>query len=98
MKEWLLNLIVEFILKAISDDKIQDLASQIKSVMIPFLREQKDALISRLMQKAAATNTPIDDAVYHALDVFLDSFIPKESDAECFAKNAVAKTGNENYA
>lgn len=81
MKEWIMNWIVEMMLKALSQDKIEDLAHTIQAFLIPFLHEQKTALIEKLKAKAAATETELDDAAYHALDVFLSSFIPK--DAQC---------------
>lgn len=86
MKEWILNFLIEMILKAISDDKIEALAEKTKDFLIPFMQVQKDALISGLMAKAAATDTEIDDAVYHALSVFLDSFIPSEEAIQAFCQ------------
>lgn len=81
MKEWILNWIAEMILKSISDDRIEDLAHKVQAFLIPFMHEQKEALIARLKAKAAATDTELDDAVVRAVDVFLSSFIPK--DAQC---------------
>lgn len=90
MQNWIMNLIVEMLLKAVTDDKIDSLAEKVKSFLIPFLQEQKEVLIDKLMQKAASTSTEIDDAVYHALGVFLDSFIPAKEDFQkiCSAKSA----------
>jgi len=81
MKDWLINLVVGMILNAITDDKIESLAHTVQGFLIPFLREQKAELVRRLKEKAQATDTEIDDAIYHAIDVFLESFIPK--DAQC---------------
>ncbi len=77
MKDWIINWIVEVILKALSEDKIEHVAQSMQAFIIPFLHEQKDALIFKLKAKASATQTELDDAACHALDVFLGSFIPK---------------------
>lgn len=82
MKDWLINLVVEMILKAISDEKIEYVAAQIQAFLIPFLHEQKDVLIARLRARAEETGTTLDDAAVRALDVFLSKFIPTE---QCFA-------------
>lgn len=86
MKDWILNFIVEMILKAITDDKIEDLAEKVKSFLIPFMQDQKNELLAALMAKAAQTDTEIDDAVYHALGVFLDAFIPSEEAVQNLCK------------
>lgn len=83
MKDWILNFLVEIILKAISDDKIEKLAHTVQSILIPYLHDQKLQLITMLKAKAAKTETDVDDAVYHALDVFLSSFIPNKNDTQC---------------
>lgn len=89
MKDWILNLLVDLILKAITDDKIEDLAHKVQAFLLPYLKEQKDAVILKLQAKAAATNTKLDDAAVHALDVFLSSFIPKPE--QCFIPKAGSK-------
>lgn len=84
MKDWILNFLAGLILSSIKDEKIEQLAHQIQEVFIPLLREQKATLIERLKLKAAETGTELDDAMVHALDVFLESFIPR--DAQCLAE------------
>lgn len=88
MKDWLINLVVEMILKAISDEKIEDVAHKIQAFLIPYLHEQKNQIIAKLQIKAQATDTNLDDAAVHALNVFLSSFIPK--DAQCLVPKKVA--------
>lgn len=84
MKDWILNFLAGLILSAIEDEKIQSLAHKVQEIFIPLMREQKQALIERLKLKAAETGTELDDAMVHALDVFLESFIPR--DAQCLAE------------
>lgn len=83
-----MNCLVEIILKSLSDERIESLAETVQSFLIPFLKEQKAELIAKLKEKAAATDTEIDDAFYRAVDVFLESFIPKPADAQCLANAA----------
>lgn len=81
MKDLIINFCVEMILKWIADDKIEEMAQKVQDYLIPLLKDQKAALIQKLKLKAAATGTDVDDAVVHAIDVFLESFIPR--DAQC---------------
>jgi hypothetical protein len=76
MKDWLLGLIVKWILSEVANGGAEKLADKLKSVALPWLDKQRDELFVRLKREAAATSTPIDDAVIKALEVFLDALIP----------------------
>lgn len=76
MKEWLLGLIVKWILSEVANGGADKLAEKLKALALPWLNKQKDEILDRLKKEAAATSTPIDDAVIKALDVFLDALIP----------------------
>lgn len=76
MKDWLLGLIVKWILSEVANGGAEKLAEKLKSVALPWLDKQRDDLFLRLKKEAALTATPIDDAVVKALEVFLAQLIP----------------------
>lgn len=82
MKELIIQMIVEFLLKQLTKANVEKLAHQIQCYMVPVIRKHKDEIIDRLKAKAKETKTPIDDAAYVALDVFFEAFLPDTS--QCF--------------
>jgi hypothetical protein len=82
MKDWLIGIVVEFLLKQLTQKNVEKLANQIQCFLVPVVRAQKDEIIAKLKAKAKETATPIDDAAYLALDVFFEAFLPDTS--QCF--------------
>lgn len=76
MKDWILGVIVKWLLGMITSGTIEAVADKIKALVIPFIRSYKQDLFTRLKAEAAATSTPLDDAWIAWLDALLDAFLP----------------------
>jgi hypothetical protein len=76
LMEWLLNLIVKWILDQVKNGTIEAIADKAKSIVLPWLRSRKDELIAKLKEEAQKTGTPIDDALVDWIDIFIEAWIP----------------------
>jgi hypothetical protein len=93
MKEWLLGLVVRFIVEQIRNGGIEALAEKLQAIVIPTVRKYKDEIFERLKAEAAADGDPngLNDSVVEALDLFFDALIPNCS--QCLA--SVSKSENQ---
>lgn len=76
MKDFLIGIIVKWILNEVTSGGAEKLAEKLKAVALPWIDAQRDELIARLKREAQATSTPVDDAVIRALEAFLAEIIP----------------------
>lgn len=76
MKDWLLSLVVNFLLDQIKNGGVEKLAEKVENLVVPAIRDWKHEIFDRLKAQAAATGTPLDDAVVEAFDVFFEALIP----------------------
>lgn len=76
MKDWILGLIVKWLLGMISSGAIEDIAQKIKGLVVPFIRSYKAEIFARLKKEAAKTSTQLDDAWIEWLDALLDALLP----------------------
>jgi hypothetical protein len=74
--DWLVNMIVKWILEQVKNGTIEAIADKAKAVVLPWLRDRKDELIARLKEEARKTGTPIDDAFVDWIDIFIEAWIP----------------------
>lgn len=76
MKDWILGMIVKWLLAMISNGTIETIVAGIKGYVVPLVRKHKDELFARLKKEAAETETKVDDAWYAWLDALIDAFLP----------------------
>jgi hypothetical protein len=81
MKDMIIEWIVDIVLRNLEPHVIRELARKLQCVMAPIVREHKDEIFARLHAKALETDTVIDDAVYQALDAFIDQLLPETCEA-----------------
>jgi hypothetical protein len=79
MGDWVKRYVIDYLLLQLSQDKLEEWAGVIKGKALPYLYRKKEELLNDLKAEAAATDTPIDDALVEALDKFLDAFFPDNS-------------------
>lgn len=84
IKDWILSALVRLILDQIKNGGIEKLADQVEKLVVPAIRNWKKDIFARLKTEAAATGTPLDDAIVEALDLFFEELIP-----DCSACKAV---------
>lgn len=75
-KEWVIGLIIDWILDQVANGGADALADKLKHMVLPWIHKEKDELFVRLKQEALKTGTPLDDAVVKALEVFTEALIP----------------------
>lgn len=76
MKDWLLGIIVKWILDQVANGGAENLVERLRKIVVPWVRHYKEELVTRLKKEAAETATPLDDAVIKALDSVLEAIIP----------------------
>ena len=76
MKQWIFEMILNYLVKELTEDKLKEWAKGIKVWAIPYIKAYKSDFITRLRVEAAKTETQIDDAVVTSLDEFLECFMP----------------------
>lgn len=81
-KDWVISLIVNFILEQIRNGGVKQMAERLENVIQPVVRNWKAEVIERLKTEAAQTkDTKLDDVIVQAVDVFLESLITSSSKA-----------------
>jgi len=76
MSDWMKKMVIEYLLKQLSEGKLEEWAEMIKAKVLPFLYEKKEQLLDELLEEAKKTKSPIDDMLVKKLDAFLDAFFP----------------------
>lgn len=80
MKEWLIRLIVSYLIQHLTPENIKEWADQLKQKVYPWIlnlaREWKDEVILKLREAAQDTENQIDDAIVDAFERFLDELLP----------------------
>lgn len=81
-KDWIISLIVNFILEQIRNGGVKQMAERLENVVQPIVMKWKQEVIERLKADAAATkDTKLDDTIVQAVDVFLEALITSSSRA-----------------
>jgi len=77
--DWIKQYVIDYLLKQLTQDKLDEWAGMVKGKILPYLYKKKEELLDDLKAEAEKTKTPIDDALVEALDKFLDAFFPDNS-------------------
>lgn len=77
MKEWVLRIILEWAADYLTKERIDDLEDAFVNKFLPVALAWKDKLMEGLKEKAALSETKIDDAVVGAVDTFLTQLLDR---------------------
>lgn len=76
VKDWLISLVVNFILDQIKSGAVKGMAERLQCTIQPVIQSWKAEVIQRLKAEAAQTkDTKLDDAIVEAVDVFLSALV-----------------------
>lgn len=76
MKDFLLKLLVKYLLDYLSKENMEKVVEYLKAWGLPKLRKWKDELIAMLKAEAAKTGHKLDDAAVDALENLLEALLP----------------------
>lgn len=76
MPSWIEKFVIDYLLKMLTDEKLDEWAALVKEKALPYLYEKKEVFIKDLRIEAEKTKTPVDDRLVEALDRFLTAFFP----------------------
>lgn len=76
MKDYLLKLAIEWLLKNLTKENVEKWAEMVKNYLLPKLRMSKNELIKRLRDEAAKSPSSLDDHAVTLLDTFLEALLP----------------------
>lgn len=77
MKEWLLKLALDLAADYLTAEQVAKWEESLVNGALPTLAEWKDKLVTGLREKAAQSDTKIDDALVDAADVFLTKLVER---------------------
>jgi len=72
MKEWIVKLIVQWLLANLTEDNLKEWADKAKAWLKPLVQQYKADIMAFLKAEAAKTDTPIDDKIVNGADKFMD--------------------------
>lgn len=76
MQQWLIKVLLGWLVNNLTEEKIKKWADMAKNVVIPWIRQMKDSLIAGLKNAVPDGSNPLILQAVDAFDVFLEAFLP----------------------
>jgi hypothetical protein len=73
MKEWILKLVVEWLLSNVSKEQIDE---WMEKYVLPFLSKQRERLFQWIDELVASTESEVDDVLAQVLKYAIDALLP----------------------